>query len=159
MAAHKGPGACVPQLPLSSHIGLSLFPVSLHTFRHSLSGCPENLLRGLTLGSLLTTSVPSQATKQCIPPTTDQNTWQSGCIHVTLQPLLLSNSSSPTATRNTPPWNSTEVLILLILLTCSSKTSSLVPCSPTDWPSAHRQACAAVLRSDCTLREHMGTQH
>lgn len=157
-AVRNGPGRYVPYMPLSSHASLSLYSVSSHTFRNSSSTFPENLLRGLTLGSLLNASVPSQAMKQFVLSMTHQKFWESDCILFTLQSPFLSNSYSTTVTRcDIPPWNFTEIPILTILLTCSSKISYLVSCSPADYPSTHIQACAGMFKSDCIVREHMVT--
>lgn len=145
---------------LSSHTGLPLHhSVPLCTFRNSSSAFLANLLRGLTLSSLLNTSVPSQATKRLVPSMTHQKLWEPDCILATLYSPFLSSSYGTTVTRcNIPPWNFTEIPILTILLTCSSKISYLVSCSLTDYPSTHIQACAGMLKSDCTFREHTVTQ-
>lgn len=146
-------------MPLSSHTGLPLHhSVSLCTFRNSSSAFLENLLRGLTLGSPLNTSVPSQAMKQLVPSMTHQKLWEPDCILSTLQSPFLSSSYGTTVTQyDNPPWNFTEIPILTILLTCSSKISYLVSCSPKDSPGTHIQVCAGMLKSECIFREHMVT--
>lgn len=140
-AVHKGPDIHVPYTPLSSHTSLSLHSISLCTFRNSSSAFLEKtLLRGLTLGSFLNSSVPFQATKQFVPSTTHQKFWQPVSILFTLRSP---NSYSATVTGcDTSPWNSTEIPVLTILLTCSSKVSYLVACSLTDY--THTIMCRYV---------------
>lgn len=76
-AVHTGTGINFPSCSLSSHTGLSLQAVSLHTFRNSSSALLENLLRKLTLGSLLSSPVPSQIMIYSVPSINHHKFWKS----------------------------------------------------------------------------------
>lgn len=76
-AVHTGTGIYFPSCSLSSHTGLSLQAVSLRTFRNSSSALLENLLRELTLDSLLNSSVPSQIRIYSVPSTNHCKFWKS----------------------------------------------------------------------------------
>jgi len=142
----------VPNMPLSSYAELSPHPVSSLTFRNSSSVFLQNLLRRLTLGSLL------NAMKQFVHSITHQKFRELDYVLFTFKSPFLSNSYSTTVTQcDIPPWNFTEIPIPTVLLTCSSKNSYLVSCSQTDYPNTHTQACAGMFKSDCIFRERMAT--
>lgn len=138
-AVHKGPNTHVPFTSLYSHTSLSLHFI-LYLQKHSSAFLKRTLLRGLTLGLFLNSSVPSQATKQFVPSTTPQKFWKPACVLFTLQSP---NSYSATVIGcDTSPWNSTKIPVLTILLTCSSKISYFVSCSLTDY--THTIICRYV---------------